>query len=277
MTVVSPMQWLAEQRLHDRIVCLVLDVEAEPETRQALTATLAPEQWCTFYSNTAVAELAAFGPACFLLAGSSARLIQSVLNAPQSHWGWLASLPPGAMPAWVEHWRQRLLIGQRPQQALYRFHDNRVLARALARLPETAVPAYLGQALSVCYWRPQAGWTVVENSAPGAYRLPDEPVWLQVAAEHVPGPEVQLGNVEDYLLTHHYEDFLALADQMDPHAWVCRQLLRAQEWGWNTSEFIEFLFTHSLRAPGFELPGRWAPRPSENPHLHLQRLRREMP
>nr|WP_286088959.1 hypothetical protein [Pseudomonas sp. MWU13-3659] len=95
------------------------------------------------------------------------------LSAPQTHWGWLASLAPGDWAAWLSHWRARVMVGY----GLYRFHDNRVLARALDVLAPAELPAYLGPTINLCYWR-MDGWRVVDNPAPGSYPVPSEPAWL---------------------------------------------------------------------------------------------------
>ncbi|WP_194787795.1 DUF4123 domain-containing protein [Pseudomonas sp. UFMG81] len=269
MSTITPWQWITQQRALGRDIALVLD--AQVEARQALMGSLPPDRRQVLYQQTDAAYLALHGPACFLVGEAEVRLIQPLLELPDDHWGWLASLAPGDLPAWVEHWRARLLVGEPPQRALYRFHDNRVLARGLAAA-RASLPAYLGQAISVCYWQGQA-WATLDNPAPGPHPLPAAPAWLQLPVPNVTG-QVARANAHRYLYSHHLAAYLALAERQPPRAWLQRQLQRAQDWGWLAPVQIECLLVLSLGAPGFELPRHCAPLPGELPQAHVDRLRR---
>jgi hypothetical protein len=172
----------------------------------------------------------------------------------------------------VEHWRERLIIGKRPHQVLYRFHDSRVLARALKHLPIDAYPAYLGPAISVCYWQGTC-WTSTCNPAPGAYPVPDSPLWLQVPTTHQQAMQTRLLNARRFLLAEHVQAFAALAEQQDPQAWLRVTLAQAEAWHWQAPEQLEFLLTQRLQAPARAPASYWHVHPAENPDEHFERVR----
>ncbi|MHA6163123.1 DUF4123 domain-containing protein [Pseudomonas sichuanensis] len=267
MSAPTPWQWMARERASGRDIVLILD--AGFDARQALMARLGSERWCALYHQTEVAHLAAHGPVCFLIGEGEVRLLQSLLEAPHDNWGWLASLAPGELAAWVEHWRARLLLGQRPQRALYRFHDNRELARVMT-VPEHRA-AWLGQAISVCYWQATA-WQVVDNPAPRAYPAPSDPSWFPSPAEAA-SDGVVLANAHRYLCSRHLPAYSALAESQPPLDWLASQLRQSRAWGWHTGEAIEFLLMLSLHSPGYEVPRECAPLVDESPQVHLERLR----
>lgn len=264
----DPWQWVAAQHAQGREVVLLLDGEAL--SRRELMAALGSDRWRALYSQTPAAQLANAGPAAFLVGHVELRLAEADLSAPQQHWGWLASLAPGDWEAWVSHWRARLMVGP----GLYRFHDSRVLARALAALAPAELPAYLGPTVSLCYWHVDA-WRVVDNPMPGTYPVPAEPAWLRMPA---PAAEATLrANVDRFLVRHDYERYLRLAGEEDHEAWLAQRLEQARAWGWVASAQMEFLLLSSLRSPGFRVAEDWAPWPEETPEAHFQRMRRYAP
>lgn len=264
----DPWLWMAAQRAQGREVVLLLDGEAR--TRQVLMATLGSDRWSALYNQTPAAQLAGAGPVAFLVGDAELRLAEPDLSAPQTHWGWLASLAPGDWAGWLSHWRARLMVGH----GLYRFHDNRVLARALDVLAPAELPAYLGPTLSLCYWQTDV-WRVVDSPAPGSYPVPSEPAWLRGPA---PAAEATLFvNADRYLVRHDYERYLQLASEQDHEAWLGRRLEQGKAWGWETSAQLEFLLLSSLRSPGFKVGEDWARWPEETPEAHFQRMRRIAP
>ena len=168
MSTSVPGQWLEEQRRLGNELCVTLDSQSALPALQRLLKGRAHDRYSNVYAQTVVAELAAASPFLILLDPADTESVRALCSAPQRDWGWLASLPPGALPAWTAHWRERCVSGTRPHLALYRFHDNRVLTRALAWLPEDTHPAYLGPAISVCYWAGDT-WATPHNPAPGTY------------------------------------------------------------------------------------------------------------
>ncbi|NKF25997.1 MULTISPECIES: DUF4123 domain-containing protein [unclassified Pseudomonas] len=261
--------WLFEQHHADRLVCLVLDSQNERDMRQRWLKSSRYEQYASVYGETVVAELADTGPFLFTFDQPDDRRLDALLDRPDSHWGWLASLGQGELNAWVRHWQERLLVGTRPHQALYRFHDNRVLARALEHLPPEALPAYLGPAISVCYWQ-GSHWQSTDNPAPGTYPLPDSPPWLHLPMPDEQAMEIRLANAHRFLLAEHVQAYSGLAGSQDPHIWLRERLTQAQAWGWLAPERLEFLLIQSLHIP--TLAPHWQPRPDETPDEHFDRV-----
>ncbi|MDI3271175.1 DUF4123 domain-containing protein [Pseudomonas sp. MDT1-16] len=136
-----PRQWMTEQRRFGHELCGMLDSENEREIRQLLLNSSRFDQHLSVYGATLVADLGDAGPFVFTFDQPDDKRIGELLKKPERHWGWLASLQKGDLPQLVKHWQERLIIGARPHQALYRFHDNRVLARALEHPPAEAYPA----------------------------------------------------------------------------------------------------------------------------------------
>lgn len=272
MTRSLPHQWLIEQQRLGHALCIMLDSENERPLRQALLKSRRPDQYLSIYGQTPVAELGDAGPFVFTVERPGDEPINELLNRPDSHWGWLASVPKGGLPKLVEHWRERLIIGERPHQVLYRFHDNRVLARALKLLPVEAYPAYLGPALSVCYWQDTA-WTSTRNPAPGTYPVPDSPLWLQLPASPQQATQARLLNARRFLLAEHVQAFATLAEQQDPEMWLRATLDQAEAWHWQAPEQLVFLLTQGLQAPAYRLASYWQVRPAEKPDEHFERVR----
>ncbi|WP_019412034.1 DUF4123 domain-containing protein [Pseudomonas psychrophila] len=194
-----PRQWMDEQRGQGRDVCLVLDSQNEIEARQGLLNGRAHDRYHSVYSQTPVAELASAGPFLIGLDSTDTERLAELLNAPERNWGWLASLAPGDLPLWLEHWRARILVSARPERALYRFQDNRVLSRALRHLSAEQLPAYLGQAISVCYWQGEQ-WATTDNPAPGKYVLPEAAAWLSVPDANPQRVVIQEANALRFLI-----------------------------------------------------------------------------
>ena len=266
-----PRQWMTEQRRFGHDICLVLDSENERETRQSLLKTRQFDQYQSVYAQTLIADLADAGPFIFKLDQPDDKRIDELLASPQRNWGWFASTPKGDLPQLVRHWQERLIIGDRPHQALYRFHDNRVLTRAIEHLPVEAYPAYLGPAISVCYWQ-GSRWERVANPAPGQHPVPDQPLWHQVPLPDQQAMDIRLTNARRYLLAEHVQDYARLAELQDPDVWLRDRLIQADAWGWQAPGQLVFLLTQSLQAPAFALAPHWQVRAGESPTDHFERV-----
>ena len=275
MSPVSPWKWIEEQHRQGRELCLILDSLGEMETRQTLLNGRACDRYASVYDQTSVARLANAGPYLILLSRADTEALSGLLGAPERNWGWLASIAQGDLPALLEHWRQRFLLGSRPNQALYRFHDNRVLARALAFMPQEARPGYLGPAVSVCYWH-ETHWEVVSNPAPGKRPVPDEPAWLNVPAPPLQAIEILHANVYRYLWAEHSDEMLALSQLQDPDEWLTEQLAQARHWAWTTPEQVHFLVLQRLTTWERPVIKNWSPRAEETPAMHFERLFNEV-
>ena len=272
MTNMSPQQWMIEQHQFGHSLCLILDSEGERQTRQALLDFQDADQCCGVYSKTPVADLADAGPFMFLIDNPEDGRLNELLKAPERNWGWLASIPPEAgLQELVKHWRERLIVGARPYQALYRFHDNRVLTRALKHLAIGALPGYLGPIISACYWQGQR-WEMLSNPTPGNHPVPESPAWCEVPVEGDQSAHIREVNARRYLLAEHLDAYARIAEQQNPDLWLSTQLALADTWGWQAPEQLEFLLVQSLKETDGTLAERWQARPDETPATHFERV-----
>ena len=273
----SPQQWMIEQSRHlGRALCLILDSADHHATRQALLASQGTAQCCSLYIGTPAADLANAGPFVFLIDNPEDRRLNELLNSPEMDWGWLASVSSEAgFAELVSHWRDRLIGGKRPHQALYRFHDNRVLSRALRHLSPDDVPGYLGPISSVCYWQGQQ-WQTFDNPAPGIHPVPETPAWWDVPADRSVCARLREANAHRYLLGEHFEAYFAIADQQDPEQWLKQQLAQADAWGWCAPEQVAFWLLQCLKETTGDPAQRWKARPDETPADHYERIYQEV-
>ena len=267
-------QWLHAQAGLGRHIYLVLDCDGQLEARNALIAELGNNQYRNLYVGTPAASLVDTAPYLLGLASASQPAFQALLKVPEGNWGWLASAESNDLNVLAAHWQDRLVVGERPNQSLYRFHDDRVLGRALAFLQPEQRADYLGPLASVCYWQAEQ-WTIVHNPDPDVRPLPSDPAWL-----HTPLPEAtfaaqQFDNTRRYLVREYPESLLKLAEQQDLDTWLRGRLYLARTWDWRQPEQVHFLLTQSLKAEGFTLPKAWLPRPDETPSMHFDRLYQE--
>jgi hypothetical protein len=158
--------------------------------------------------------MAQAGPFLFHIGTVKHPLIQALLDAPERHWGWLASSINFDLDALVTHWRDRLVVGERPNQAVYRFHDNRVLGRVLTYLQPEQRAEYLGPIASVCYWHAEQ-WIVTDNPDPDEHPLPLAPAWLKTPTPEIVYANVQFDNTRRYLIREHTEALATLATQLN--------------------------------------------------------------
>jgi hypothetical protein len=258
---------MAQQHQAGRRLCLILD--GNHDARQSLLAGRNLAQYCSLYGETAVAELAAAGPVILLLEQVNEPALVDLLQHPEANWGWLGSLPGDDLSEVVRHWRDRLVVGATGSQALYRFHDNRTLARALAHLPNAQWPAFLGPLVSVCYWH--AGhWCQSENPMPGEYPVPVPAPWL-----NTPNPQAEVilhANILRYLLTEHSESLATLVEFQDPRVWLNQVLQHARAWQWREPHQLEFLVVHRLEEATQGSVIRWPPMEGEAPADHFERV-----
>jgi hypothetical protein len=265
---ITPGHWMAQQQQAGRRLCLVFD--GESEARQSLLATRSVSQYCSLYGETAVAELAAGGPMILLLEHIGEPALVGLLQKPETNWGWLGSLPGEDLSAVIRHWRQRLLVGPAGSRALYRFHDNRTLARALAHLPTRQWPTFLGPLIGVCYWQGER-WCRGDNPEPGEYPPPDPAPWLDV-----PNPQagaILQANILRFLLAEHSEALTRLVEYHDPRVWLAQVLEQARAWQWREPEQLEFLVVQRLaEMTGEDVVIQWRPMEGESAGDHFQRV-----
>ncbi|NVZ72334.1 DUF4123 domain-containing protein [Pseudomonas costantinii] len=262
-----PGRWMAQQQQVGRRLCLILD--GKHDARQALLAVRSLSKHCSFYNETALAELATAGPVILLLEQVGEPALVDLLQHPQANWGWLGSLPDEDLADVVRHWRERLLVGPAGSQAVYRFHDNRTLARALAHLANEHLPVFLGPLISVCYWH-EDHWCQSENPAPGEYPVPVPAPWL-----NTPNPlaaAILHANILRYLLTEHSECLAALVEFQDPRVWLAQVLEQARAWQWRGPQQLEFLVVRRMEEATRASVIRWQPIEGETPGDHFERV-----
>lgn len=262
-----PDQWMLQQQQSGYQLCLMLD--GNNEAREPLLAGRDLAQYCTLYSDTAAKQLASVGPVILLLEQLSEPALVELLQHPESNWGWLGSLADADLAGVTRHWRERLVVGETGQQALYRMHDNRTLARALAHLSNAQWPVFLGPLISVCYWH-EGRWHQNENPAPGDYPVPDPSPWLGA-----PNPQAQTilhANILRYLLAEHSEDLAALVEFQDPRIWLAQVLEQARTWQWRGPHPLEFLVVRRLEEATHGRVIDWQPRAGEAPGEHFERV-----
>lgn len=261
-----PNQWMSQQLQAGRRLCLIL--EGSNAARQPMLAARGFPDYCSLYAQTPLAEIATAGPLILLLDQVGEPALLDLLQKPEMNWGWLGSLPNVDLTDVTRHWRDRLLVGPEGHQALYRFHDNRTLARALNYLKVEQWPAFLGPLISVCYWH-EDRWHYGSNPAPGDHPVPDPAPWL-----NIPNPNAYAilhANILRYLLAEHSESLAALVEFQDPRVWLTQVLEQARAWQWNQPEQLEFLVVRRLEEASRASVIRWQPTVGETPEDHFQR------
>lgn len=101
--------WMVRQQQAGLRLCLVLD--GTNEACQSLLAVRSVSQYCRFYAQTSLADLAAEGPVVLLLDHVGEPALLSLLRTPQMNWGWLGSVASAELSNLAQHWRDRLLVG----------------------------------------------------------------------------------------------------------------------------------------------------------------------
>jgi len=264
-------RWLHEQNRAGRDLYLMLDVDGQLDERTALPGDLGVERYRNLYAGTAANALAQSGPLLFQIDSIGYPAIQALLDTPERNWGWLASASHFELDAVAAHWRERVMTGERPNLAIYRVHDNRVLGRALAHLQPQQYAELLGPMVSVCYWHDEQ-WRVADNPDPGMHPLPADPPWLQTPTPELVYTNVLFDNARRYLVGEHTDAMTRLAEQLDVDDWLWGQIQRARLWGWQAPEQVHFLLTQSLQLPAYLPPKSWLPKPEEEPAAHFERV-----
>ncbi len=270
---IQPGQWITEQSRLARSMYLIFDSEGERETRQALLTVEPTPDNISVYNKTPVSDVAT-GPLILQINNALRPVLSSLLETPERNWGWLVSCEGDQLTTLAEHWRARIIIGQRPNQALYRFQDNRVLTRALNHLTPEALPEYLGPISSVLYWNGQE-WATAENPAPGIYPVPENPAWLSVPAPAQQSRAILHKNIARYLIAEHAEAISDLAEDVNVSEWLTAQLDMADEWNGKTPEQLHFLITQRLKEEKGKVIQSWLPKEGEAPQVHFERIYKE--
>jgi hypothetical protein len=260
-------RWLADQQSQERELLLVIDRLAEPDPIVALFSAGLMQDYVNLYQGTEFADMAEVGPWLVRVHDTDTAVLHSLLEAPQQNWGWLASANQLDLQTLARHWRERMLIEENGQRALYRFQDPRVIARSLAHLATHEIPQLLGPLSSVLYWENDA-WHSHENPQSGPSPFSQPAPWLYAEPASI-AREIRLDNLEQWLWESQPEATTALAKQHEIRSWLEHRLELAEHWGWTTAEQL-FLLLNKKRGV-LELHPAWEPQPNESPNTHFVR------
>ena len=266
--------WIADQLAQQRELLLIVDRLAEPDPIKALFSADLMQDYVNLYQGTEFADMADVGPWLVRLHNPDTAFVQTLLNTPESDWGWLASAEHIDLVALAQHWRKRLLLDEQSQRALYRFQDNRVIARHLAELSDAQRPLLLGPLNSALCWDGQA-WQTFNNQHPALYSAPFDKPWQELAEPETVTQEILRHNLEQWLWQNHSTATAQLAETQPVNSWLDAQLEQAQRWQWQSLERIQFLLQYQLE-PALIDHSAWAALDGETPDVHFARTSREL-
>ncbi|MEX6500740.1 DUF4123 domain-containing protein [Pseudomonas zhanjiangensis] len=266
--------WLADQLAQQRDLVLIIDRLAEPDPIQALFGADLMQDYVNLYQGTEFADMADVGPWLVRLNNPDAELIQTLLSTPERDWGWLGSAEHIDLADLAQHWRERLLVDEQEQRALYRFQDNRVIARHLGEFSEAQRPLLLGPLNNALCWDGQT-WQSIHNPRPGLYPAPFDKPWQEIAEPEAVSQEILRHNLEQWLWQNHSAATAQLAETQPLSGWLDAQLGKAKSWHWQSLERIQFLLQHQLQ-PELVEHSAWTILESETPDAHFARCSREL-
>src|SRR5471030_3200498 len=126
--------WLGEQARLNRVLILALDSLAEPNPVTSLYSAGLMQRSVQLYRGTQYAEFAPISPWLTELPSADAEAFRKLLDEPQRNWGWIGSMDKADLDSLTQHWRARMVIDEDGERSLFRFQDNRVIARCIANL-----------------------------------------------------------------------------------------------------------------------------------------------
>ena len=170
--------WLGEQARLNRVLILALDSLAEPNPVTSLYSAGLMQRSVQLYRGTQYAEFAPISPWLTELPSADAEAFRKLLDEPQRNWGWIGSMDKADLDSLTQHWRARMVIDEDGERSLFRFQDNRVIARCIANLSETERPVLLGPISSVLYWD-EDQWKSADNAKLGVYTTPNPTPWCE--------------------------------------------------------------------------------------------------
>ncbi|WP_409318974.1 DUF4123 domain-containing protein [Pseudomonas sp. KCJK9016] len=264
--------WLGEQSRLNRVLILVLDCLAEPNPVTPLYSAGVMQRSVQLYRRTEFAQFAAISPWLTELENPGGEAVTQLLDDPQRNWGWIGSMDKADLDSLTQHWIARMVIDEDGDRSLFRFQDNRVLARCLANMKDTEWPLLLGPISSVLYWD-EDQWKSADNSRPGMYAVPNPAPWLQVPTPPERTREILRANLKRWLLVYHAETAAKLSETRPILEWLEEQMDLLEAWQWNAPEQREFMLTLRL-APQNAGDVAWQPLPGETPKKHFERCER---
>jgi hypothetical protein len=264
--------WLGEQTRLNRVLILALDSLAEPNPVTSLYSAGLMQRSVQLYRGTQYAEFVAISPWLTELSNPSADAFRKLLDDPQRNWGWIGSMDNADLDGLTQHWRARMIIDEDGERSLFRFQDNRVIARCIANLSETERPLLLGPISSVLYWDEEQ-WKSADNAKPGMYPVPNPAPWLRTPESGGQARSILRDNLKRWLLTYHVETAAELAETHVVSEWLEEQMDLMDLWQWKAPEQRELMLSRRLSPKCME-DIAWEPLPGETPEAHFARCQR---
>lgn len=264
--------WLGEQAKLNRVLILALDSLAEPNPVTSLYSAGLMQRSVQLYRGTQYAEFAAISPWLTELHNPGVDAFRKLLDDPQRNWGWIGSMDQADLDGLTQHWQARMVIEEDGERSLFRFQDNRVIARCLSNLNETEYPLLLGPISSVLFWD-EDQWKNTDNARPGVYPAPDPAPWLRNPESGEQARSILRDNLKRWLLTYHVEAAAELAETRVVSEWLEEQMDLLDLWQWTTPQQRELMLSRRLNPKCME-DVAWEPLPGEMPEVHFARCQR---
>ncbi|MFJ2357021.1 DUF4123 domain-containing protein [Pseudomonas fluorescens] len=264
--------WLGEQARLNRVLILALDSLAEPNPVTSLYSAGVMQRSVQLYRRTEYAQFAAISPWLSELQNPGNDAFRRLLDDPQRNWGWIGSMDKADLDSLTQHWIARMVIDEDGERSLFRFQDNRVLARCLGNMEETEWPLLLGPISSVLYWD-QDQWKSADNSRSGMYPVPNPAPWLRTPESGEQARSILRDNLKRWLLTYHVDAAATLAETRVVSEWLEEQMDLLEAWDWCTPEQREMMLSHRL-SPACMTDVAWEPLPGETSEQHFDRCQR---
>lgn len=264
--------WLGEQARLNRVLILALDSLAEPNPVTSLYSAGVMQRSVQLYRRTEYAQFAAISPWLTELQNPGNDAFRKLLDEPQRNWGWIGSMDKADLDSLTQHWIARMVIDEDGDRSLFRFQDNRVLARCLGNLKESEFALLLGPISSVLYWD-ENQWKHTDNGKPGMYPVPSPEPWLRNPESGEQARSILRDNLRRWLLTYHVEAAANLAETRVVSEWLEEQMDLLDAWGWQTPEQRELMLSRRLSEQCMK-DVAWEPLPEESPEVHFARCQR---
>ncbi|MFJ5253870.1 DUF4123 domain-containing protein [Pseudomonas sp. NPDC088414] len=264
--------WLGEQSRLNRVLILALDSLAEPNPVTSLYSAGVMQRSVQLYRRTEYAQFAAISPWLTELQNPGNDAFRRLLDDPQRNWGWIGSMDKADLDSLTQHWIARMVIDEDGERSLFRFQDNRVLARCLGNMKETEWPLLLGPISSVLYWD-QDQWKSADNSRSGMHPVPNPAPWLRTPESGEQARSILRDNLKRWLLTYHVDAAATLAETRVVSEWLEEQMDLLDAWDWRTEEQRQLMLSLRL-SPQCEADIAWEPLSGETPEVHFARCQR---
>lgn len=260
--------WI-EQQHQARDLLVILDRQAEPDPVTLLFSNDAVQDYVELYRNTEFSDMLEMSPWLIIPTNNDSTRLEQLLENPHWNWGWLASTEHTNLSELAKHWRDRMLVDAEDQRSLYRFQDNRVMARHLLALPPHQLPTLLGPITSALVWS-GSSWHAIDNPTPALHSVPASAPWLQLPEPGEITSSIQQHNLTLWLWQQHSTATASLAETRNLKEWLDERLSLAKSWGWESNNCLEFLLSRHLSPALAEHP-EWQPRANETALEHYAR------